>query len=605
MNISFFIGHRGAGKTQYVKNLVAEFNRSGQKAIGLDLDEEIERREGQGVFEIFQSKGESYFRKLETQTAQELFATYHNRPEPVFISVGAGFEGIIPEPSHVIWLQRPTDKDGRIFLDRPRLNPEISAYEEYLRKFPDRRYKYSRICDERLMRPEGFEGIEIWDKIFFHLEEGRIGGGITLLPPHFKRFSSWAGFIERRLSWGIDFFELRDDLLEHNMLRLALQELPADKLLLSFRYSQASLFHHVDLKTVTWDWPVEKGFCHFGAPPVLSLHEKSGDLQEQLQRFEVQGPHSHLKLAPEIDTWQELELCHRWWMRDPVNRSFLPRSPDGRWTWYRSLFGHQMKIAFFREDVGSAPDQPFFAEWVRTRQGWSQFAAVLGAPVHHSRTPAEHWEFFNQRNMPVVAIPIEEREDLRYVLRVLRDMGLLAAAVTSPLKKAAFEACEELTGEAQELRVVNTLVAFGESWKGHNTDIEGFRALVEDLKETSVNVWGGGGTRSVLQKLLPKAQFYSARSGQNLDSKVLSKAPRVLIWAVPRSRMNESLWPPADWKPDQVIDLNYTMDSPGREYALKAGARYVSGLKMFEAQAEAQRTYWGNLIQPLKNKELE
>jgi shikimate 5-dehydrogenase len=50
--------------------------------------------------------------------------------------------------------------------------------------------------------------------------------------------------------------------------------------------------------------------------------------------------------------------------------------------------------------------------------------------------------------------------------------------------------------------------------------------------------------------------------------------------------------PPKQWKPSILVDLNYTEDSPGREYALQVGAEYVSGLRMFQVQAEKQREFW-------------
>src|SRR5690606_3404672 len=106
-------------------------------------------------------------------------------------------------------------------------------------------------------------------------------------------------------------------------------------------------------------------------------------------------------------------------------------------------------------------------------------------------------------------------------------------------------------------------------------------------------VWGGGGTRAMIRQVLPNAHFYSARSGEPVKSSNASDAPDVVIWAVPRSRMQDSRWPEAAWRPRFVVDLNYTMDSPGREYAAKIPeVHYKSGLQMFKVQAEEQRCFW-------------
>ena len=72
-----------------------------------------------------------------------------------------------------------------------------------------------------------------------------------------------------------------------------------------------------------------------------------------------------------------------------------------------------------------------------------------------------------------------------------------------------------------------------------------------------------------------------------------------MVWGVGRSnysKKNSAAWPPDSWRPGAVIDLNYSEDSPGREYAQRTVARYFSGLKMFRAQAEAQQRFWEKLL---------
>ncbi len=67
-------------------------------------------------------------------------------------------------------------------------------------------------------------------------------------------------------------------------------------------------------------------------------------------------------------------------------------------------------------------------------------------------------------------------------------------------------------------------------------------------------------------------------------------SPKVVVWAVGRKRHKN--FPPDSWRPDTVVDLNYSDDSPGKEYAVKIGAKYVSGEIMFKAQAQQQREFW-------------
>ncbi|MCB0411793.1 MAG: hypothetical protein KDD22_04665, partial [Bdellovibrionales bacterium] len=510
MSVTIFMGHRGSGKTTYVKTLVRALHDYGRSAVGYDLDTEIEVRTGRSVADIFKQEGEAAFRKLEEKVLTEIFGQYDNSTISVFLSMGAGYQGALPDPAHLIWLQRVTDREGRIFLDRPRLRPNLPPLQESKDLFQERNLKFSRTSDETLIRPEGAFEFEEFDRIFFQLQNSRLGGGITLLPKHFKRFASWGTYVEKRIQWGVDFFELRDDLLDERMIRLALQELEPQHLLLSFRSAQTSLFHQLDLTPFTWDWPHERGRCPLGNPRVLSLHTREEDFYKQLKEF--QGYRSHLKLALEVHTWDELNEGHHWWMRDPSNRSFLPRSKDGRWRWYRNLFGHYMRVSFFREDEGSSKDQPLFAEWVRGRREWEKFAAVLGSPVHHSRTPSEHLEFFGRRNIPVVPIDIKE-DEFSEALEILKEMGLVAAAVTSPLKALAYRHCTFRTEPADRDHSVNTLFHVGSGWQGHSTDAYGFKKAISPRLQGPVVVWGGGGLKDLLNNELLGATFYEARKG--------------------------------------------------------------------------------------------
>ncbi|MEZ4872970.1 MAG: hypothetical protein R2827_12190 [Bdellovibrionales bacterium] len=67
--------------------------------------------------------------------------------------------------------------------------------------------------------------------------------------------------------------------------------------------------------------------------------------------------------------------------------------------------------------------------------------------------------------------------------------------------------------------------------------------------------------------------------------------PEVLIWAAGGYR-KEMVWPLPEWKPNIIIDLNYTANSPAIEYSKKVGARYISGKEMFKLQALNQQKVW-------------
>jgi shikimate 5-dehydrogenase len=279
-----------------------------------------------------------------------------------------------------------------------------------------------------------------------------------------------------------------------------------------------------------------------------------------------------------------------------------------RWSWYRLLTGSTVSLNFIREDEGSGADQPTLLQWVNRRQIESltssgepvRFAAVLGDPVLQSRSPMEHFDFFAARKASIFSIPMTESDVCSGACDFLRSLGMQWAAVTSPLKEAVFAICGERDEISQSLYSVNTLSLKTDSftWRGSNTDREGFAQVISDicavqgLGETAV--WGGGGTLAVIKMVLPDSEFFSARTGENrVQARVSAKdfCPQTVVWAVGRSR-EATQQPPVSWRPHLVIDLNYSDDSPGREFAAERGCRYISGLAMFRYQAQAQRLIW-------------
>lgn len=76
-------GFMGSGKTTLAKGLAKELDMP-----LIDTDEEIVKREGRPISEIFATDGEAYFRALETELIEELSHTGGN-----IISLGGGLAG--------------------------------------------------------------------------------------------------------------------------------------------------------------------------------------------------------------------------------------------------------------------------------------------------------------------------------------------------------------------------------------------------------------------------------------------------------------------------------------------------------------------------------
>ena len=540
------VGHRGVGKTTFLKNL-----KSSRE--GVDLDEEIARASGRSIEQIFADEGEAGFRARETACLADVLA----RPGAKVIAVGAGYAGPKPDAC-VVWLRRETDAAGRIFLDRPRLNQNVSPLDEYRERFAEREARYRAWADQILTLPEGYvTGLEdaldgAWT----------IPHDVTVRPDYVPSFRA------RR-------FEVRDDLGE-------VAAPPVDQALLRAYRTPGVTPPPAD--GVDEDWALE-----LGPPPrafaIVSAHE--GSLDDAIERL-ARANGQVQKLAIEVHSFSELAAGHRWWLADPNGRAFLPRATGaraGRWRWYRSLFGPRMPLHFVREDEGTALDQPFVWQTRLQPKFEGTFAAVLGSPVAHSRTPLEQRDFFAARGRPVVAIDLSE-DEWSEAWSILMNLGLTHAAVTAPLKARAFRACDEVDASAHELGAVNTLYVDGGRVCGTNTDVTALKSLARELREyENVWLWGGGGVKAAVHAAWPSARDVSARRPERP-----ADAPDLVIWAVGRDRA--PALPPADVRPRLILDLNYADDSPGLEWAAREGLAYRSGLDMFRRQAAAQRKYW-------------
>lgn len=587
--INVLIGHRGCGKTALLKRVKIYAEAANVEALTFDLDEVIAQQEGLTVDEIFKSQGEESFRRLEIGVFKKLIEQIGK--SSAWISVGAGFQGEIPKQIKVWWVRRTSDQTGRIFLDRPRLNPELSPLDEFFARAAFREQRFRDRADVQILLSEGFLRANSVESRLLGFQRVDAGGYVTLLPESLTN-ARLAHTIQRLHSFKPSRIELRDDLLDDATLRQIAEHLDPSLALFSLRKTKTV---PTEWRSSAIDWALELGTAPNSLEPmVLSQHERGDNLSALLKSL----PHSApiLKLAVPIANFKELQQGHEWFLENPKQRAFLPRSSDGRWGWYRSLFGRQQALSFWREGDGSALDQPTLGEWLRLDINWVQFAAVVGYPVAHSWTPSEQEEFFARINSPVLAIPVTEEEWTPNTLGILREMGLVAAAVTSPLKIKSMEFVEATSSTVKELHSLNTLGwdTKTETWRGENTDLEGAEELLRSQEVTSAVavIWGGGGTLPVLKKILPEVVRVSARrqkcEGTELPLEQLK--PETVIWAV--GRAHQTNWPPEHWRPTRVIDLNYGEDSPGREYALRTKAQYISGELMFRAQANGQRKFW-------------
>jgi shikimate dehydrogenase len=81
--------------------------------------------------------------------------------------------------------------------------------------------------------------------------------------------------------------------------------------------------------------------------------------------------------------------------------------------------------------------------------------------------------------------------------------GLSGANITVPHKEAAFAACDEIRGIANEIGAVNTIINESGRLIGYNTDADGFLAAIQSFGPlNNALILGAGGTAKALATVL-------------------------------------------------------------------------------------------------------
>jgi shikimate dehydrogenase len=243
---------------------------------------------------------------------------------------------------------------------------------------------------------------------------------------------------------------------------------------------------------------------------------------------------------------------------------------------------------------------------------------VLGDPVDHSRSPAI-------QTAALEACGIEGTYTARRVDEVgmsravdeVRYSRLSGANVTMPHKRLAFELADRVTETALRSGAVNTLVRRdGEVW-GHNTDVDGMRAVWASVPlppDRPVLILGAGGAAAgAVVAVAGWPIVVSARRDQaatDLVERTRSDGS-IVPWGTPLGGAVVVNATPigmgAEPLPHAVLevasgffDLTYgPVESPSVRYARELGIPTADGKELLLAQAATSFEIWTGVPAPI------
>lgn len=242
-------------------------------------------------------------------------------------------------------------------------------------------------------------------------------------------------------------------------------------------------------------------------------------------------------------------------------------------------------------------------------------------------SPAIHRAAFEALLLPwtYLAWPVPPKR-LAAAVEGLRALGAVGANVTMPHKGAVMELLDELSSDAKSLGAVNTISRVGEALVGHNTDVAGFAASLQqsgvDISGRSALVLGAGGAaRAVVRALLqsgaadvavcarrPEAAEAVTELADNVRAVAWARrgesveAAALVVNATPLSAVGTDPLGGVRFECGQVVaDLVYVPAETELLVRARAeGAQAMGGLGMLVHQAAASVRIWTGLEPPLE-----
>jgi shikimate dehydrogenase len=250
--------------------------------------------------------------------------------------------------------------------------------------------------------------------------------------------------------------------------------------------------------------------------------------------------------------------------------------------------------------------------------------AVLGDPIHHSKSPLIHNYWLDNLNIDAVYVALRcDLEELSHNLPALSHLNVGGVNLTVPLKEKALAVCHHFTPQAQAIGAVNTVLFRNKDIIGHNTDGDGFLASLKQPDLSKVILLGAGGAaRAVVhslsmhgcinltiinrnihraEQLLPLAPPHtSILDWQNLDQAFQDAT--LIIQATSLGLSNNRPYPALPWFLTHPNALAYDLLYGNTSFLASAegyGRRTQDGLGMLVHQAAFAFEQWHGVMPPI------
>jgi shikimate dehydrogenase len=225
---------------------------------------------------------------------------------------------------------------------------------------------------------------------------------------------------------------------------------------------------------------------------------------------------------------------------------------------------------------------------------------IVGNPVSHSRSPEIQNRKFAENLLPWIYLPFPTT-NLSGLMENSPDWHAKGFSITHPYKEEIIRMLDSTSPDVQTLRSCNTVAYVDRRWHGINTDVEGIRALLNDVSiaHKRVVILGAGASsraiamvareRSAEVIILNRTQ---EKADGPLDDLVKTDYD-VLINATPVGwNSDECPIDPESLRPGKIVIDAIYQDTELLKRARSIGCNTRNGEVWFQTQAEAQFKFW-------------
>ena len=253
---------------------------------------------------------------------------------------------------------------------------------------------------------------------------------------------------------------------------------------------------------------------------------------------------------------------------------------------------------------------------------------VIGNPIEHSLSPVLHNYWIKSNGIDAIYEKQKLNEDeLENLIAKVKDKKINGINVTVPFKKSVIPFLDQLSFEATNTQSVNTIYLNKDKLVGHNTDIDGLRTSMKNLKSYITNkkilILGAGGVVPsiiyVLNEMKASGIIISNRTKKKAENlKNYFKNLKIIEWGdVPEFDMVINATSIGLNKKDQ-INLDFSKVGKNKLFydviynhsetnflkkGKELGNKIENGKLMFIYQASSAFCLWHN-VQPIVNNEI-